>query len=112
MMRRIWLLAAVTAIGSAGVLTLYLALIERQGNQPVPWAVAILSIGIVLPLVGAAFPRTGRCCFAVSGFLLTVLSVLAGLSIGLFLLPFALLAWVAFGFAPPLRGSTAPTLTA
>jgi hypothetical protein len=104
-MMRMWLLAIGTAIGSAGVLTLYLAVIESQGNEPVAWAVAILTLGIVLPLLGAALPRAGRVCFAVSGFLLTVLSVLAALSIGLFLLPFALLAWVAFGFAPPLRGS-------
>jgi hypothetical protein len=111
-MRRMWLLALVTAIGSAGVLTLYLALINSQGNEPVPWAVAILALGIVLPLVGAALPRAGRVCFAVSGFFLTVLSVLAGLSIGLFLLPFALVAWIAFGFAPPLRRSGAPAVGA
>ena len=111
-MRRVWLLALGTAIGSAGVLTLYLALINSQGNEPVAWAVVILALGIVLPLIGAALPRAGRVCFAVSGFLLTVLSVLAGFSIGLFLLPFALLAWVAFGYAPPLRGSGAQTLSA
>jgi hypothetical protein len=96
-----WLLATATTIGSAGVLTLYLALIDGQGNRPVGWAVAILVLGMVLPLAGAAFPRAGRVCFAVCGSLLTILSVLAGLSIGLLLLPFALLAWVAFGYAPP-----------
>jgi hypothetical protein len=111
-MTRMWLLAIATAIGSAGVLTLYLALIESQGNSPVPWAVAILALGIVLPLIGAAVPRTARVCFAVSGFLLMVLSVLAALSIGLFVLPFALLAWIAFGYAPPLRGSGAPAVGA
>ena len=111
-MRRAWLLAIGTATGSAGVLTLYVALIERQGNEPVPWAVAILALGIVLPLVGAALPRSGRVCFAVAGFLLTILSVLAGLSIGLFLLPFALVAWIGFGFAPPLHTSGAATASA
>jgi hypothetical protein len=103
MRRRLWLLACATAIGSAAVLTLYLMLIWRQGNQPVPWAVAILVLGIALPLAGAARPRAGRVCFGVAGALLTMLSVLAGLSIGLFLLPFALLAWIAFGHALPLR---------
>jgi len=107
-----WLLAVGTSIGSAGVLALYLALINSQGNQSAPWAVAILALGIVLPLIGAALPRAGRVCFAVCGFLLTVLSVLAGLSIGFLLLPFALLAWIAFGFAPPLRGSGAPAVGA
>jgi hypothetical protein len=78
-------------------------LIDSLGNQPVPWAVAILLLGIVLPLAGAALPRAGRVCFGAAGLVLTLLSVLAGLSIGLFLVPFALLAWVAFGHAPRLR---------
>jgi hypothetical protein len=103
MRRRLWLLACATAIGSAAVLMLYLVLIDGQGNQPVPWAVAILVLGIVLPLAGAALPRAGRVCFGVAGLLLTLLSIVAGLSIGLLLLPFALLAWVAFGHAPRLR---------
>jgi hypothetical protein len=108
----VWLAAVATTIGSAGVLTLYLVLVERQGSQPAPWAVAILALGMLLPLVGAALPRAGRVCFAVCGSLLTILSLIAGLSIGLLLLPFALVAWIAFGYAPPLHDSGAPVASA
>jgi hypothetical protein len=108
---RLWLTATGTAIGSAGVLVLYLAIIASQGdNGPAAWAVAILVLGAVLPFVGIAVPRVRSICFAVPATLLTVLSILAALSIGIFIVPFAFLAWL--GFASSTSASGAKSVTA
>lgn len=102
---RTWSLAIATALGCAGVLTVYLLILANQGNSPVAWAVAILVVGAVLPLVGAAVPRARAGCFFVPAVLLTLLSVLAGFSIGLLLLPFAIVAWLGFVLGPQPRAT-------
>jgi hypothetical protein len=96
---RVWVPGIGTAAGSAGVLVLYLAIISHQGNQPAVWAVVVLVLGVILPILGTALTRFRSTCFALAAMLLTALGVLAGFSIGLFLLPFAALAWAGFAYS-------------
>jgi hypothetical protein len=96
---RVWAFAIVTALGSAVMLGVYLAILRSQGNDPVGWVIATLVWGIVLPLVGAAVPRLGPACFALCAIPLTALSLLGIFSIGLLIAPFAAVAWLGAGAA-------------
>jgi len=96
---RVWAFAIATAVGSAGILVVYLAILRSQGNDPVGWVILLLLWGIVLPLVGAALPRLGPACFILCAIPLSVLSFLAMFSIGLLIAPFAVVAWLGLGAA-------------
>ncbi len=96
---RVWAFAIVTALGSAVMLGVYLAILRSQGNDPVGWVIAILVWGVVLPIVGAAVPRLGPGCFVLCAIPLTVLSLLGIFSIGLLIAPFAVVAWLGAGAA-------------
>jgi hypothetical protein len=97
---RAWPWAVAVAGGSAAVLTTYLVVISRQGNSPVGWFVALLVYAGVLPLVGLSTRWTRRPSFLVSAVLLTILTILGMLSIGILILPVAITAWVAFAVIP------------
>jgi hypothetical protein len=88
------------------VLTTYLFVISRQGNDPVSWFVGPLIYAGLLPLVGLSTRWTRRPSFLVSAILLTILTILGMLSIGILILPVAITAWVAFFVFP--SGSQRP----
>jgi hypothetical protein len=97
---RAWPWAAAVAIGTAAVLTSYLVVIFRQGTHPVAWVVGVLAYAGVLPTIGLATPWTRKPSFVISAVLLTVLTMLAMLSIGVLILPVAITAWVASAIVP------------
>jgi hypothetical protein len=105
---RAWPWAVAIAAGSAGVLTIYLVVISRQGNSPVGWVVGPLVYAGMLPLVGLTTRWTRRPCFLVSAILLTVLTIVGMLSIGILIFPVAIIAWVAFASIPSGSRSDAP----
>jgi hypothetical protein len=70
-------------------------IISRQGNRPVAWFVMALVIGGALPTIGLVTPSIRVTCFAASAVVLTMLAMLSGFSIGVFLVPVAVIAWTA-----------------
>jgi hypothetical protein len=54
----------------------------------------------MLPLVGLTTRWTRRPCFLVAAILLTILTILGMLSIGILILPVAIISWVAFAIIP------------
>jgi hypothetical protein len=98
---RAWLAAGVVAAGGAAFLAVYLAVVTHQGNDPLPWVIAVIVIGGALPLLGCAVPAAAPVCFAASALMLTGMTLLAAFSIGLLLLPFAIVAWLGFAWSLP-----------
>lgn len=87
------ILVAAAAVWVAGYLAVYFAIIAQQGNSPAWWYVALLVV--VIALLGiAAFGRPGRGLLVAAVVLLGFATMIAMLSIGVFLAP-ALVAAVA-----------------
>ena len=97
---RAWPSSVAIAIGTVAILVRYLKIISRQGNSPAAWFVAVVVLAGSLPLLGLIVRSIRALCFALSAGVLSVLAFLAGFSIGVFILPVAVLAWVAFAIDP------------
>ena len=86
MVTRRRILAGAAALWVVGYLAVYLAIIADQGNSPAWWYVALL--GAVIALLGiAAFGRPGRGVLVSAVVLLGFATLIAMLSIGVFLTP-------------------------
>ena len=97
---RAWPWSVAIALPTAGVLALYLAIIDRQGNRPARWFVTLLVVAGALPVAGLAAGAARRACFAASALVLGGLAMIAAMSIGGLLVPPAVVAWVAFATDP------------
>jgi Protein of unknown function (DUF2510) len=97
---RAWPWSVAVALPTAGVLALYLAIVDRQGNRPARWFVALLAVAGALPVAGLAAGAARRACFAGAAVVLGGLAIIAAMSIGGLLVPPAVVAWVAFATDP------------
>lgn len=96
MTSRTWPWSVAIAVGSSAILALYLTIISRQGSRPLIWVIVMFAFTGSLPLFGLLVPSIRKACLAISATMLTILTVLGVFSIGIFVLPVAVLAWVAF----------------
>jgi drug/metabolite transporter (DMT)-like permease len=77
-------LAAVAAILAAVMMIVYVLLMRQQGDTPLLWVLGLLGCGALLSAYGASRTRPHRqAALLVSGAMLSVLGLLAILSIGL-----------------------------
>jgi len=78
------LMALIAAVLAAVMLIVYVSLMRQQDDEPLLWVVGVLACGTLLGAYGASptLPRR-RTALLVSGALLSVLGLLAILSIGL-----------------------------
>lgn len=89
-------LAAIAALIASVMVVVYLAIIDRQGGEPLSWFLGALVAAALLAIYGTVRAAPGRGpAMAVAGVLLTVLGVLGILSIGLPILVAGILALVA-----------------
>jgi len=103
---RIELLALIAAALAAAMAASYVWLIGQQGNQPLPWVLALLLTGALLAAYGAVrqLPYR-RAALLAAGVALTTLGLLALSSIGPPIIAAGLLALAAIRRAAPRRRS-------
>lgn len=89
-------LALAAAIVAAGMTVYYVVLIRQQGNQPLAWVLGALLASVALAVYGTVWQAPyRRAALLAAGIALTVLGVLAILSIGLPIIASGILALVA-----------------
>ena len=77
--------ALLAAVLAAGVLLLYVRILQEQGDAAPPWVLGLFGVGVGAAAVSAARPATLPLVVALV--VLGLLTVLALLSIGVLLLP-------------------------
>jgi hypothetical protein len=101
---RIEPLALIAATLATGMAAYYVWLIRQQGDQPLPWVLALLLAGALLAAYGAIrqVPYR-RAALLTAGAALTTLGLLALLSIGLPIIASGFLALASIWRAAPQR---------
>jgi cytochrome bd-type quinol oxidase subunit 2 len=85
MSRRARLLAALDASLVAAFLVFYVSLVHRQGNHPVLWVLAFLTVAAICAVLAAA--RRTPTPLVANLVILAICAVLGMLSVGVLLLP-------------------------